>query len=150
MREQINFFDKLSMRPEKDEPVFDKDQHEDPTPENTESLIIDFPKQHETRAARLAREAKEKDIALSTKKKLEDREIDIYVNRIQFFKDHIKNKSVNPMTYDNLDVNFEELLKAYESESPRDYFYMSVFGKSFQQKMWEEEAELEDEKLANI
>lgn len=96
------------------------------------------------------REAKEKDIALSTKKKLEDREIDIYVNRIQFFKDHIKNKSVNPMTYDNLDVNFEELLKAYESESPRDYFYMSVFGKSFQQKMWEEEAELEDEKLANI
>jgi hypothetical protein len=96
------------------------------------------------------RDAKEKDIALSTKKKLEDREIDIYVNRIQFFKDHIKNKSVNPMTYDNLDVNFEELLKAYESESPRDYFYMSVFGKSFQQKMWEEEAELEDEKLANI
>ena len=96
------------------------------------------------------RDAKEKDIALSTKKKLEDREIDIYVNRIQFFKDHIKNKSVNPMTYDNLDVNFEELLKAYESESPRDYFYMSVFGKSFQQKMWEEEAELEDEKLTNI
>jgi hypothetical protein len=96
------------------------------------------------------KDAKEKDIALSTKKKLEDREIDIYVNRIQFFKDHIKNKSVNPMTYDNLDVNFEELLKAYESESPRDYFYMSVFGKSFQQKMWEEEAELEDEKLANI
>ena len=96
------------------------------------------------------RDAKEKDIALSTKKKLEDREIDIYVNRIQFFKDHIKNKSVNPMTYDNLDINFEELLKAYESEDPRDYFYMSVFGKSFQQKMWEEEAELEDEKLANI
>jgi hypothetical protein len=96
------------------------------------------------------RDAKVKDVALSTKKKLEDKEIDIYVNRIQFFKDHIKNKSVNPMTYDNLDINFEELLKAYESESPRDYFYMSVFGKSFQQKMWEEEAELEDEKLANI
>jgi hypothetical protein len=96
------------------------------------------------------RDAKTKDIALSTKKKLEDKEIDIYSNRIQFFKDHIKNKSVNPMTYDNLDVNFEELLKAYESESPRDYFYFSVFGKSYQQKMWEEEAELEDEKLANI
>jgi hypothetical protein len=96
------------------------------------------------------KDAKEKDIALSTKKKLEDREVDFYTNRIQFFKDHIKNQSVNPRTYDNLDVNFEELLKAYESESPRDYFYMSVFGKSFQQKMWEEEAELEDEKLANI
>ena len=87
---------------------------------------------------------------MSTKKKLEDKEIDIYTNRIQFFKDHIKNKSVNPRTYDNLDINFEELLKAYESESPRDYFYMSVFGKSFQQKMWEEAAELEDETLANI
>ena len=96
------------------------------------------------------KDAKAKDVALSTKKKLEDKEIDIYKNRIQFFKDHIKNKSVNPRTYDNLDINFEELLKAYESESPRDYFYMSVFGKSFQQKMWEEEAELEDEKLANI
>jgi hypothetical protein len=96
------------------------------------------------------RDAKTKDVALSTKKKLEDKEVDIYVNRIQFFKDHIKNKSVNPMTYDNLDINFEELLKAYESEDPRDYFYFSVFGKSYQQKMWEEEAELEDEKLANI
>ena len=96
------------------------------------------------------KDAKAKDVALSTKKKLEDKEIDIYVNRIQFFKDHIKNKSLNPKVYDLLDINFEELLKAYESESPRDYFYMSVFGKSFQQKMWEEEAELEDEKLANI
>ena len=96
------------------------------------------------------KDAKEKDVALSTKKKLEDREIHFYTNRIQFFKDHIKNQSINPETYDNLDVNFEELLKAYESESPRDYFYMSIFGKSYQQKMWEEEAELEDEKLANI
>jgi len=96
------------------------------------------------------RDAKEKDVSLSTKKKIEDKEVDIYTNRIQFFKDHIKNKSVNPRTYDNLDINFEELLKAYESENPRDYFYYSVFGKSYQQKMWEEEAELEDEKLANI
>ena len=96
------------------------------------------------------KDAKSKDVALSTKKKLEDREIDIYVNRIQFFKDHIRNKTLNPKVYDLLDINFEELLKAYESESPRDYIYMSVFGKSYQQKMWEEEAELEDEKLANI
>ena len=96
------------------------------------------------------KDAKAKDVALSTKKKLEDKEVDIYTNRIQFFKDHIRNKTVNPRTYDNLDINFEELLKAYESEDPRDYFYFSVFGKSYQQKMWEEEAELEDEKLANI
>jgi hypothetical protein len=96
------------------------------------------------------KDAKAKDVALSTRKKLEDKEIDVYTNRIQFFKDHIKNQSVHPKVYENLDINFNELLTAYESESPRDYFYMSVFGKSYQQKMWEEEAELDNEKLANI
>jgi hypothetical protein len=96
------------------------------------------------------KDAKQKDINLSTKKKLEDKEVDIYVNRIQFFKDHIKNKSINPNTYDLLDINFENLLKAYESENPRDYFYMSVFGKTYSQKMFEEESELDNEKLANI
>jgi hypothetical protein len=96
------------------------------------------------------KDAKTKDIALSTKKKLEDKEVDIYVNRIQFFKDHIKNKSINPKTYDLLDINFENLLKAYESENPRDYFYMSVFDKTYSQKMFEEESELDNEKLANI
>jgi len=96
------------------------------------------------------KDAKQKDINLSTKKKLEDKEVDIYVNRIQFFKDHIRNKTLNPKVYDLLDINFEELLKAYESESPRDYFYMSVFGKNYAQKMYEEELELDNEKLANI
>ena len=103
------------------------------------------------------KDAKSKDIELArvqlskNKKVSEDTlETTVYVNRIQFFKDHIRNKTLNPKVYDLLDINFENLLKAYESESPRDYFYMSVFGKSFQQKMWEEEAELEDEKLANI
>jgi hypothetical protein len=96
------------------------------------------------------KDAKSKDVALSKKKKLEDREIDVYVNRIQFFKDHIRNKTLNPKVYDLLDINFHELLLAYESDSPRDYFYMSVFGKTYDQKMWEEEAELENEKLANI
>jgi hypothetical protein len=96
------------------------------------------------------KDAKQKDILLSKKKKLEDKEVDIYTNRIQFFKDHIKNKSIHPRVYDNLDINFEELLLAYQSENPRDYFYMSVFGKSYIQKMYEEELELDNEKLANI
>jgi len=91
------------------------------------------------------KDAKEKDIALSTKKLLEDKENDIYTNRILFFKDHIKNKSINPKTYDNLDINFDALLKAYESENPRDYFYKSVFGKTYNQKKREEEAELLEE-----
>jgi hypothetical protein len=96
------------------------------------------------------KDAKSKDVALSTKKKLEDKEVDIYINRIQFFKDHIRNKTLNPKVYDLLDINFHELLLAYESDSPRDYFYMSVFGKNYAQKMYEEELELDNEKLANI
>ena len=96
------------------------------------------------------KDAKSKDVALSKKKKLEDKEIDIYVNRIQFFKDHIRNNTLNPKVYDLLDINFHELLLAYESDSPRDYFYMSVFGKNYAQKMYEEELELDKEKLANI
>ena len=96
------------------------------------------------------KDAKSKDVALSKKKKLEDKEVDIYVNRIQFFKDHIRNKTLNPKVYDLLDINFHELLLAYESDSPRDYFYMSVFGKNYAQKMYEEELELDNEKLANI
>jgi hypothetical protein len=96
------------------------------------------------------KDAKNKDISLSTKKKLEDKETDIYVNRIQFFKDHIKNKSINPKVYSNLDVNFDELLKAYESENPRDYFYMSVFNMTYNEKKALEELELDNEKLANV
>jgi len=96
------------------------------------------------------KDAKAKDVALSTKKKLEDKEVDIYVNRIQFFKDHIRNKTLNPKVYDLLDINFHELLLAYESDNPRDYFYMSVFDKTYAEKMFEEESELDNEKLANI
>ena len=103
------------------------------------------------------KDAKIKDIELArvqlskNKKVSEDTlETTVYVNRIQFFKDHIRNKTLNPKVYDLLDINFEELLKAYESENPRDYFYMSVFDKTFAQKKYEEELELDNEKLANI
>ena len=103
------------------------------------------------------KDAKIKDIELArvqlskNKKVSEDiLETTVYVNRIQFFKDHIRNKTLNPKVYDLLDINFNELLKAYESENPRDYFYMSVFDKTFAQKKYEEELELDNEKLANI
>ncbi len=96
------------------------------------------------------KDAKNKDISLSTKKRLEDKETDIYVNRIQFFKDHIRNKTLNPKVYDLLDINFNELLKAYESENPRDYFYMSVFNMTYNEKKELEELELDNEKLTNI
>ena len=91
-------------------------------------------------------------VQLSKNKKVSEDilETTVYVNRIQFFKDHIRNKTLNPKVYDLLDINFNELLKAYESENPRDYFYMSVFDKTFAQKKYEEELELDNEKLANI
>lgn len=94
--------------------------------------------------------AKEKDIKLSKKKRLEDKETDIYVNRIQFFKDHIQTKKANKKVYENLDINFEALLEAYQSPNPRDEFYMTAFGKTYAQKMYEEELELENEKLAKL
>ena len=103
------------------------------------------------------KDAKIKDIELArvqlskNKKVSEDTlETTVYVNRIQFFKDHIRNKTLNPKVYDLLDINFNELLKAYESENPRDYFYMSVFNMTYEQKKYEEELELDNEKLANI
>lgn len=103
------------------------------------------------------KDAKNKDIELArvqlskNKKVSEDTlETTVYVNRIQFFKDHIRNKTLNPKVYDLLDINFNELLKAYESENPRDYFYMSVFNMTYEQKKFEEELELDNEKLANI
>lgn len=87
--------------------------------------------------------AKQKDIKLSKKDSLEDKENDIYTNRIQFFKDHIELKSKNPDYYEFLDIKFDNLLKAYQSENPRDYFYKTVFGMTYQQKKREEEAEVE-------
>jgi len=87
--------------------------------------------------------AKQKDIKLSKKDSLEDKENDIYTNRIQFFKDHIELKSKNPSYYEFLDINFDNLLKAYQTENPRDTFYLKVFGVTYQQKKREEEAEVE-------
>ena len=40
-----------------------------------------------------------------------------------------------------LRINFDNLLKAYESPNPRDHFYMSVFGKTYAEKMEEQENE---------
>ena len=78
--------------------------------------------------------AKQKDIALSKLDTLEDKENDIYKNRIQFFKEHIELKKTNPSYYSDLDINFEKLLNVYLTPSPRDTFYKFVFGKSYAEK----------------
>ena len=64
---------------------------------------------------------------------------EIYDNRIQFCKDHIELRKNNPQYYDNVDVNFTNLLEAYSAPNPRDHFYLKVFGKTYAEKMAETE-----------
>ena len=64
-----------------------------------------------------------------------------YDNRIQFCKDHIELRKNNPQYYDGVDVNFTNLLEAWSAPSPRDHFYMKVFGKTYADKMAESELE---------
>ena len=78
--------------------------------------------------------AKQKDVALSKLDTLEDKENDVYKNRIQFFKDHIELKKTNPSYYSDLDINFDSLLNVYLTTSPRDTFYQQVFGMSYAEK----------------
>ena len=86
--------------------------------------------------------AKAADIKLSKKKLDFDKENDIHKNRIKFCKEHAELKKQSPKSYETgLRINFDNLLKAYESPNPRDYFYMSVFGKTYAEKMAEQEAE---------
>jgi hypothetical protein len=82
-------------------------------------------------------DAKKKDIKLSKKKTLSEKEVDRYDNRIQFFKDHIELKAKHPEYYEDVDVKFDALLKLYQTPSPRDAFYRSIFGMSYAEKMAE-------------
>ena len=75
--------------------------------------------------------AKQKDIKLSKLDTLEEKENDVYKNRIQFFKEHIELKKTNPSYYSDLDINFDNLLSTYLTTNPRETFYQKVFGKSF-------------------
>ena len=90
--------------------------------------------------------AKNKDIALSKLDTLEEKENDVYKNRIQFLKEHIELKKTNPEYYSGLDINFEKLLEAWSSTSPIDYFYNAVFGMSYAEKMRISEIELAEKR----
>jgi len=83
--------------------------------------------------------AKQKDIKLSKKKLSTEKEVDRYDNRIQFFKEHIELKAKHPEYYEDVDVKFDALLKLYQTPSPRDAFYRSIFGMSYAEKMAESE-----------
>ena len=64
-----------------------------------------------------------------------------YDNRIQFCKDHIELRKNHPEYYDDVDINFTNLLEAWSAPNPRDHFYIKVFGKTFAEKMAESELE---------
>ena len=78
--------------------------------------------------------AKQKDIKLSKLDTLEEKENDVYKNRIQFLREHIALKKEHPEYYSELDINFDSLLNVYLTPSPRDTFYQQVFGMSFAAK----------------
>ena len=82
--------------------------------------------------------AKEKDVKLSKKTTREEKELDVYKNRIQFFYDHIELKKQNPEYYEFVDVKFDKLLDLYLQPNPRDAFYMAFFGKTYAEKKAEE------------
>ena len=92
--------------------------------------------------------AKDKDVKLSKKKSMFDKENDYYTNRIQFCKDHIELKNKHPEYYVGLDIKFDNLLLGYQSVNPLDHFYNKVFGMSYAEKMRITEIELM-EKRAN-
>lgn len=93
--------------------------------------------------------AKDKDIKMSKKKSQDDKENDVFKNRVQFFKDHIELKKSNPAIYEMVDINFDNLLLAYQSANPRDWFYMKVFGMTYAQKMSKENLEEKASKEAD-
>ena len=62
-----------------------------------------------------------------------------YKHRVAMLKDFVDLKKSNPQSLDNVDINFENLLHAWSQPNPKDYFYMKVFGKTFEQKQKEDE-----------
>ena len=93
--------------------------------------------------------AKQKDIKLSKKKTYSEKDNDKHDNRIQFCKDHVELKAKHPEYYEGVDVNFGNLLLAYQSPNPRDYFYKSVFGKTYLEKMAESEFDKSQKESVN-
>jgi len=58
----------------------------------------------------------------------------VHTNRINFLKEMIKLEDDMPEVFEDVDINFRRLLTAYQSENPRDHFYRSVFGMSYEEK----------------
>ena len=105
--------------------------------------------------------AKNKDIAKSkTKPPYEN----VFTNRIALLKSHRDAKKSHPNHYRNLDINFDNLLLAYQSPVPVDHFYKVIFGKTLaeyehdkrlaelteKQKEREEEKKLKEKEIEGV
>ena len=95
--------------------------------------------------------AKQKDIAKSkTKPPYEN----VFTNRIAVLKSHAETKKSHPNYYRNIDINFDNLLLAYQSPVPVDHFYKVGFGKTLAEyehdkrlaELTEKQKEREEEK----
>jgi len=91
--------------------------------------------------------AKQKDLQQSTRNEPYE---DVFTNRLALLNSHKVAKKSNPKMYRNLDINFDNLIKAYSSQYPVDVFYNVGFGKSYKQyqfdKIIEEMTEKQKEK----
>ena len=87
--------------------------------------------------------AKEKDIAKSTTKPPYE---NVFTNRIALLKSHRDAKKSHPNHYRNLDIDFDNLLLAYQSPVPVDHFYKVGFGKTLAEYEHDKNAELTENK----
>ena len=95
--------------------------------------------------------AKNKDIAKSTSKPPYE---NVFTNRLNVLKSHRDAKKSHPKSYRHLDINFDNLLLAYQSPVPVDHFYKVGFGKTLAEyehdkriaELTEKQKEKEEEK----
>src|SRR6056300_650328 len=71
---------------------------------------------------------------------------DVFTNRLQLLNSHKVAKKSNPKMYRNLDINFDNLILAYSSPVPVDYFYNRIFGMSLQEYKYKKYVEEMTEK----
>ena len=87
--------------------------------------------------------AKQKDLQQSTTNEPYE---DCFTNRLQLLKSHKDAKKSNPKMYRHLDINFDNLILAYSSPIPVDYFYNRIFGMSLQEYKYKKHLEEMTEK----
>ena len=62
----------------------------------------------------------------------------VHTNRIKFLRDMIDLEAKMPEVFSYVNINFKNLLNVYLTQDPRHTFYMTVFGKSYEEKMAEQ------------